>query len=257
MISKERQVRIVNIVNEKTFVSINDLIEEFGVSRSSIMRDLIELENQGLIERERGGAMAKNVSPITLSSFNESPVLSKETINTKEKQLICKKASEKIKDGDCIYIDSGTTPVYLLDYIINKQVTIVTSSIYLIRRLPDSFKGNVYILGGEFIRKYDMNNGPTTLDMINQFNFDHAFFSTNGVNIDNGEVYIFEFSIGALKQAIMKRCSRNHLLIDNSKFNIKALCTWANTNEFNTVYVNEFPEEKELPDNYIICEGEK
>ena len=257
MLSKERQVRIVNIVNEKTFVSINELIQEFGVSRSSIMRDLIELENQGLIIRERGGAMAKNISPITLTSFNESSVLSKESINVNEKQLICKKAYEVIKDGDCIYIDSGTTPVYLLDYIVNKQVTIVTSSIYLIRRLPDAFKGNVYILGGEFIRKYDMNNGSITLDMINQFNFNHAFFSTNGVNIDNGEVYIFEFSIGALKQAVMKRCSHNHLLIDDTKFNIKALCTWAKTDEFNTVYVNKFPEDQELPDNYIICEGEE
>ena len=98
-----------------------------------------------------------------------------------------------------------------------------------------------------------MSYGPLTLEMIRQFNFDHAFFSTNGVDIDSGDIYIFEFSIGAVKKEILRRSVRNYLLIDASKFNIKALCTWANTEEFNVIYVDSFPQNKELPDNYFIC----
>lgn len=255
MLSKERQYIIMNLLNEKPFITIKELTEELGVSRSSVMRDLIELENQGLIERERGGAIAKNTAMTTLSSLNEIPVMSKETLYVDEKQKICQEAAKRIKDGDCIYIDSGTTPVYLLPYIVNKHIKIVTASTYLIRKLPDTFQGDIYLLGGEFKKSFDMSYGPLTLEMIKQFNFDHAFFSTNGVNLDNGEVYIFDFSIGAIKKAILKRSIRNYLLVDASKFDIKALCTWAYSYEFNAIYVNAFPQEKDIPDNYIVCES--
>ena len=61
MLTKERKLRIMNLLEERSFVTIKELIEDFNVSRSSIVRDLIELENQGLIQRERGGASLKSV----------------------------------------------------------------------------------------------------------------------------------------------------------------------------------------------------
>lgn len=254
MLSKERMYRIINILEEKSFVTVKELMDEFQISRSSIMRDLIELENQGLIQRERGGAVKKDVSVLTLSTLNEQPVINKENLYIKEKQAICKNAAQHIKDGDCIYIDSGTTPVYLLSYISDKRVKIITPSTYLIRKLPNNFRGDIYLLGGEFKKSYDMSFGPLTLEMINQFNFDHAFFSTNGVDLKNGEVFIFEFSIGAVKRAIMKRCFNNYLLIDSSKFDIKALCTWSHIDDFDYIYTNEFTTTLELPDNLIMCD---
>ena len=46
-------------------------------------------------------------------------------------------------------------------------------------------QGDIFLLGGEFKKSYDMSYGSLTLEMIKQFNFDHAFFSTNGVNLEN------------------------------------------------------------------------
>lgn len=256
MLNKERMYKIMALLNEQGFVSVKELMDNFQVSRSSVMRDLIDLENQGLIQREHGGACLKNIERPTLSSLNEIPVSHKETVNVENKMLVCKEAAKKIYDGDCIYIDSGTTPVFLLPHIIDKRIKIVTASTYLIRKIPDSFKGDIYLLGGEFKKDYDMSFGPLTLQMIKQFNFDQAFFSTNGVSLKTGEVNIFKFSIGAVKREIMKRSLNNHLLIDDSKFGVKALCTWAHTDEFNTIYVNDFPKDVEVPDNYYICNDE-
>lgn len=45
MLTKERKLRIMNLLEERSFVTIKELIEDFNVSRSSIVRDLIELEN--------------------------------------------------------------------------------------------------------------------------------------------------------------------------------------------------------------------
>lgn len=93
--------------------------------------DLIELEEQGLITRERGGAMCREVSD-TLSAFNEVPTVNKENLCAEAKAAVCSKAVRNVKDGDCVYVDSGTTPVYLLPHLLARKVKIVTPSIYLI-----------------------------------------------------------------------------------------------------------------------------
>lgn len=254
MLTKERMLRIMEILEEKQFVTIKELQESFQVSRSSVMRDLIELENQGLIHRERGGASLESIAT-TLTSYNEKSVVSKENINSEAKRLICQEAAKSIRDGDCVYIDSGTTPTYLLDYLGNKKIKLVTPSIYLIRKLPNHFQGDIFLLGGEFSRSYDTSFGSLTLDMIRQFHFDHAFFSTNGVNLENGEVYVFDFHVGANKKEIMARSEVCDLLIDHSKFKTKAMCTWANYNEFHSVYVDCYDSDIEVPENFVICGG--
>ena len=103
MLSKERMIRIMELLEQRQFVTVKELQENFNVSRSSVMRDLIELENQGLIQRERGGASLKSIST-TLTNFNEMSVVSKENLNMEEKQLICACAAQSIHDGDCVYI---------------------------------------------------------------------------------------------------------------------------------------------------------
>lgn len=121
MLSKERMLRIMNILNSHSFVTIQELIQQLGVSKSTINRDLIELERQGLVKRERGGAMKVEMKE-TLNNLKEIPVREKEYVHREEKRRICKRAAERIQNGDCIYVDSGTTPSYLLEYLHHKDI---------------------------------------------------------------------------------------------------------------------------------------
>lgn len=243
----------MQLVKISSFITIPELMESLNVSKSTITRDLIELENQGLIKRERGGAMAVEIED-SLSTYNEVPILNKEHLKEEEKRKICSLAAKNIKDGDCIYIDSGTTPSYLLPYIVDKQIQIVTTSTYLIRKIPATFKGEIFLLGGNFIVKHDMSIGPMAINMIQQFNFDKAFMSTNGINLKNQEVYIFDFQVGSLKAEILKRSRQNYLLIDASKIYQKAICTWAKLDQFNTIYIDDFLDTMDPPDNFVICQ---
>ena len=252
MITKERMSRILEILNERTFVSVNTLTELLHVSRSSIVRDLIELENQGLLQRERGGASLKS-SISTLSNYNEVAVFEKENIHMEEKRQICEEAAESIRDGECVYIDSGTTPAFILDYLGNKKIKLVTPSIYLIRKLPANFSGDVFLLGGEFKQHYDMSYGPLTLEMIRPFHFDRAFMSTNGMDLDTMSASVFDFSVGAVKKAIMERTQKCDLLIDSSKIDISSMCTWANLDDFHTIYVDRWDTSLEIPENVVVC----
>ena len=147
MLSKERLFRIMEVIEEQSFVTISELMEFLNASKSTITRDLMELERQGLIQRERGGAIRKEL-PQTLSSSTDLPVMNKENIHLAEKELIGKAAAEIVKNGECIYLDSGTTPVAMLPYLKDKNIKLVTASTYLVRKLPKRFKGELFLIGG-------------------------------------------------------------------------------------------------------------
>ena len=98
MLSKERLFRIMEVIEEQSFVTISELMEFLNASKSTITRDLMELERQGLIQRERGGAIRKEL-PQTLSSSTDLPVMNKENIHLAEKELIGKAAAEIVKNG--------------------------------------------------------------------------------------------------------------------------------------------------------------
>lgn len=59
MLTKERFFRILELLDHKSFITIQELMEVLNASKSTVNRDLIELEKQGLIQRERGGAIKK------------------------------------------------------------------------------------------------------------------------------------------------------------------------------------------------------
>ena len=255
MLSKERMFRIMNLLNNQSFVTITELMEQLNVSKSTITRDLIEMEKQGYVKRERGGAIKVEMSE-TLNNLKDIPVREKEMIHSESKKVICEEAVKNVQDGDCVYIDSGTTPTYMIQFLGNKNVKIVTPSTYVIRKLPLDFRGEVYLVGGSFNVGYDMSLGYHTLDMIRKFHFDHAFFSASGVNLKSGEVLSVDFEIGNVKEEVLKRSDHNFLLIDDSKLSVRAIATWASLDVFEKVYMNK-PEHKiKLPKNFVICEND-
>jgi DeoR/GlpR family transcriptional regulator of sugar metabolism len=57
-LSSERRQRILEIVNQKRSISIDDLARYFPVSTITIRRDLDRLAEENLLRRVHGGAMA-------------------------------------------------------------------------------------------------------------------------------------------------------------------------------------------------------
>ncbi|MCI9041568.1 DeoR/GlpR family DNA-binding transcription regulator [Dubosiella newyorkensis] len=252
MISVQRLKLIQEMIEKNSFVSVKEIMERFEVSRSSAMRDLIELENQGIVIRERGGAMLKEKAA-TVSSANEAAIRTKENLHASQKREICKMASQTIQEGDCIYIDGGTTPLFLAEKIANMKVTIITPNTYFLEKLSVTFPGTIYLLGGEFGLGRDMSYGPLTIEMLKQFNFDLAFLSTNGIDLERKEVSVFDFQVGAVKKEVLKRCKHNRLLVDSSKIGKRAICSWAQLDSFQDIYMDTCPLE-ERPENVIVYE---
>ena len=255
MIEKERHVMIMEQLRTSGFVSVKDLMAALNTSRSSVMRDLIALEEQGLLVRERGGAALMEVTEM-LSRKKEPAVTLREHVNPEQKQRIAKAAAKLAKPGMCIFADSGSTTAALIPYLQDLDITIVTASVYLVRQVRDGMACKVYLPGGQYDAKYDMMTGEYAVSMLEMHRFDLAFMSANAIDLKKGEVMVADFGLAAMKKSAMKRSAKNILLADSSKLSQAAPYTYAALNAFDAVYMDRNGKQK-LPENFITVEEKK
>ena len=235
MITEERKVRIMELIRKNGFVSVRD--------------------KQGFIYRKRGGASLKNTDDL-MSRFNEPAVREKEMINPDAKRLVCRKASELVRDGNSIYIDSGTTVLWMREYLRDKEINIVTPNALLLTKIPEEFKGNVILLGGDYSVPLESVSGIITDQMLESYSFDYAFLTANGVNFARGEVYGYNVAYSNNKKTVLQRTRKAELLIDSSKPSLTGFCKWADIQEFDNIFIDEY-EGENAPDNLVICKGKE
>ena len=76
MLTQERQDRIVEIVNEKSTVTVGELSEILEASESTVRRDLIRLDRIGLIKKVHGGATSQGVTSSIVEADMNTKLLS-------------------------------------------------------------------------------------------------------------------------------------------------------------------------------------
>lgn len=215
MILTDRWTEILNYLKIKKSATVEEMMEKFDVSRSTLRRDLVAMEERNLIIRTRGGA------EIIEEERNLDEILN---VYKNEKVKIAKKAAGLIKDNDVIFIDSGSTCYYIIDYIKAKNVTVVTNGIAHIQKLM--MQGiNTYVLGGYAKPEMNLIVGEDTEKKVSMMNFDIAFLGTMGIDEEVG--FTTELLIdGNVKRAVIKSSKECYILADKSKFNVRKFYTY-------------------------------
>ena len=102
--TQQRRHTIVNELNDKGQVSVDQLARQFSTSEVTIRKDLAALESSGLLLRRFGGAIL----------LPKEIVESKIEVVSKRKLAIAKSAAGLIRDHNRIIIDSGRTTSALI-----------------------------------------------------------------------------------------------------------------------------------------------
>ena len=113
MFNPERHELILRILNEKGAVSVAELTETLGVSESTVRRDLVELSEAGVLNKVHGGATLNKKQFI----MTEDTVNDKREKNVFEKRKIAEYAAKQITDSDFVYLDAGTSTLFMKDYL--------------------------------------------------------------------------------------------------------------------------------------------
>src|SRR5690606_9260582 len=102
-VTDDRRQRIVDLTAESAFLRPADIANQLNVSPETIRRDLLVLEETGLLRRVHGGALAVNVHTSEPSRVHRS------TTALEQKQQIARSVAQLVAPDDIVFMDVGTT----------------------------------------------------------------------------------------------------------------------------------------------------
>lgn len=240
MLARERQNKIVEMVNSNGSVLVKELSELFDVTEDSIRKDLSLLEKKGLLKKTYGGAVKNRVNT------HELYVSQRKGKNIEEKKAIAKKAFDLIEEGDVVFLDISTINIELIKLIVeaNLKITVVTNMIDVMLSFTAPSDTNLVFIGGKLNKGRDGFIGSYTNKQVLEFNFDKAFMGIVGVDLDGNKVYTYATDDAFTKKTIMDSSEVSYMIMENRKFSREGNYRYASVDDFVGLVLNEKPNEK-------------
>ncbi|MEH6940562.1 DeoR/GlpR family DNA-binding transcription regulator [Bacillus sp. JJ722] len=210
MLTTERHHIILELLSEHGVVDLQTLVYKTDSSESTVRRDLALLEGQGLLRRIHGGAT------LPYSKVDEPNMKDKSAKNRHDKKAIAELAASCIHDGDCIYLDAGSTVAEMVPFLANKKIVIVTNGLMHVEALTTA---NIptYIIGGKIKSNTNAIVGSVAIDNLKQYRFDKSFLGMNGVTVQSGFTTP-DPEEAALKKVAISLSETSYVLADRTKF---------------------------------------
>lgn len=224
MLTEERHEILLEAVNRRGSVRLNELCQLLRSSESTVRRDLSLLAEKGLLTKVRGGAMALNEN---LSSV-EHNMDEKSALYVSEKDAIGKYAASLIADGDYVFLDAGSTTEKMIGYLTVEHVTFVTNAFLHARKLAQ--RGyQVFVPAGEIKASTEAIVGTGCQMSLQNYNFTKCFMGVNGISLSGGFSTPDQNEAG-IKATVMNRSREIYVLADHSKFDHITSVTFAPLN---------------------------
>lgn len=248
MLISERHQIILKLLKEKENVMVQELVELTNTSESTLRRDLDQLEKQNYLKRVHGGASLLH------KKRDEPSVFKKITQNLEEKAIIAKYAAGLILDGDCVYIDAGTTTYQMIKHIKQKDIVVVTNGIDHLEALLEN-DICTYFIGGFIKKNTKASVGPHAYESIKKYRFDKCFIGANAIHYDL-ELTTPDPMEAQMKEKAISLAREAFILADHTKFGEVSFSKFAKleqtkiiTNEEDSV---EFEKYKEKTDIILV-----
>lgn len=207
------------------------LARHFAVTEETIRRDLEKLEQEGKLVRSHGGAVSIR------QGANEAPFAEREIRSAVEKMSIAREALKLIEDGDTILIDASTTALQLARLLPDMNLTVVTNAMQVCVELTTRPRIRVICTGGTLSAASLSFTGPRAEQALAEYHVNRLFFSCTGVDLIHGLSDVNE-SQANLKRRMMSMADRTTLLVDRSKFGIRALKRFGHITDVHEVITN-------------------
>jgi DeoR/GlpR family transcriptional regulator of sugar metabolism len=209
-------------------IDVQDLTEKLGVSEVTIRKDLSFLEERGKLVRVRGGArLAEDGQRLR-------------TIDTRlgeqraEKQAIAARALALVREGENIFIDSGSTCACLAGLLHDRELRVMTNSLDVLNELAAAPGISLLSTGGSFRPEARSFIGPTALANLKNFQIDTCFMGTTGFTAEG--VFSSQNTLESqLKSAVIQASGRRVMLVDHSKFGKSAFSVFARARDIDVL----------------------
>lgn len=213
LLSEPRRRRILEWIEEEGSARVRDLATAFDVSDATIRQDLAQLEKEGQITREHGGAFLNSMRA------QVPGVALHHQINMDAKRKIGALAASLVGDGETIILDAGTTTTEIATRLTKRQnLTVITNALNIALVLGGVPGFAVHMPGGQFKAPTLSLSGDKSVDYFRNIFAGKLFLATAGVALDAGLTYP-SFADLQLKEAMIRAASHVYLVADSSKIN--------------------------------------
>lgn len=210
----QRHTQIVARVRADGTVSVAELSTALDVSASTIRRDLHQLDRAGVLTRVHGGA---SLAPGLVDGPDSGrPFADVARAHTPEKSAVARAAAARVRDGEVVALDIGTTTALLARELRGRSVTVVTNSLAVLDELREDEAVELILLGGLVRRSYHSLVGVLTEDAVGQVGVDRAFLGTSGIG-PGGHVMDTTFVEVPVKRALIAAAREVVVLADGHK----------------------------------------
>ncbi len=221
MIVEERRQRVLDLVSTRGFATLADLALQIQVSESTVRRDLDFWHQQGQLRRTHGGAIFVGDG----SSF--PPLEERIDAQLDEKKAIARAAVNRVRDGDTVLLDGGTTTLEVARLLLGRSLQVVTNSLPIATLLAGSRETDLVLLGGYIYPKTGVALGPFTVRMMQDLHVHQTLLSVSGVTergLFNSNLLLVE-----TEREMMRCADEVVVLADHTKVGQTALaflCEW-------------------------------
>jgi DeoR/GlpR family transcriptional regulator of sugar metabolism len=209
MLRDHRHELILRVLRADGSATVEALAERLATSQATIRRDLVQLDEDGLLRRVYGGAVSVD--------GRDDPFVDVTAVNPDAKDAIARHCADLIKDGETVLVDIGTTAYQVARHLHGRSLTIITSSLPVVDELQDEPGVQLLVLGGMLWRDYRSLVGYMTEDNIRQVHADRLILGTSGVG-PGGQVMDTTVMAVPVKRAMISVSDQVILVADAGKF---------------------------------------
>ncbi|WP_029373512.1 DeoR/GlpR family DNA-binding transcription regulator [Mycobacterium sp. UM_WWY] len=218
--SQARRSEIVRLARSIGLASVEELSAQFGVTASTIRRDLSQLTAQGLIARTYGGAIALDQQP-------ESSLRQRALEGFDAKRAIARWAADQVQPGETILLDAGTTVGAMGQFLTDvRDLVVVAAGLTVLEALADADDIRVECIGGTMRHISQGFIGPLAEATLQRLTFDRAFLGADAVTAELG-ICEAELVQTRLKEIMIERADRVYVLAHAEKLGHRPFHAWA------------------------------
>jgi DeoR family deoxyribose operon repressor len=208
---RKRIDKILALLEVNESLHIRDVAQMLEVSEMTLRRDIARGDKRLLY---LGGHLVKPGS----NQNAQYSLDSEKAIGLKSKRWVGRLAAEQIRDGDCIFIDCGTTMPHVVAAMPKDiECTVICYSSNIAYPLASFPNVTLVLLGGVYYPASATFYCEESIDYLNKFGINKAFMSAGGVSLERG-VSCSHLHEAKIKQAILGIAMKKILVVDSGKF---------------------------------------
>jgi len=229
-----RQAAILKTLTLQGSCPVSGLATQLGVSDETIRRDIKAMANRGLVERVHGAVVLPEL-------FREPDFRRRLDHNAEAKRAIARAAAVRVRDGESLMLDTGSTTVYVARALAqHRDLMVVTNCAEIARGLASRNRNRIYLAGGEFRAEDSAVFGAAALHFVEQFRVRTAILSIAAIDAADG-LMDFHLAEADFSRAVIRRAERVIVVADGSKFAAQAPIKVCNLREIDLLVTDRPP----------------